>query len=250
MAKKISKLFLLIFFLLFFLSRFVSAENFSFIAKNLEVSDKEAEAGDIVSQTEDGLFRSNKPYDENIVGVVGENPIMVFGRQTTETLPIISFGEAVIKVNNSNGKIKKGDFITSSKITGEGQKSTESGLVVARALENLNQEQGLIKAEINIQYQNISEVSAKGIIGPILKQFGTPENVPEVLRYIFALILAAGSFFAGFNAFIKALRKGIEALGRNPLAKKSIQLAIVLNLIGVLILALAGLGLALFVILY
>jgi len=39
-------------------------------------------------------------------------------------------------------------------------------------------------------------------------------------------------------------------MGRNPLAKESIRMAMILNLIGILILTMAGLGLALFVILY
>ena len=251
MAEKILKLFLLIFSLFFILIGFVSAQNLSFIARNLEVIDKEAEVGDIISQTKEGLFRSNIPYDKNMVGVVGENPIIVFGEPTSETLPIVSIGETVIKTNDINGEIKKGDFITSSEITGKGQKATQSGLIVGRALEDLNGKEGIIRAEINIQYQHApGQTSFGGILGPIWKQLGSPENVPEALRYIFALILAGGSFFAGFFAFVKALRKGIESLGRNPLAKKSIRMAMILNLIGVLVLALAGLGLALFVILY
>ena len=42
----------------------------------------------------------------------------------------------------------------------------------------------------------------------------------------------------------------IEAIGRNPLAKSSIQIAILLDLTGILVLTAAGVGLALFIILY
>ena len=48
------------------------AQDLPLIAKNLEVADPEAEVGDIISQTKEGLFHSNIPYDENIIGVVGE----------------------------------------------------------------------------------------------------------------------------------------------------------------------------------
>jgi len=250
MTKKI-KLVLLIFSLVFILNGIVFAQDVALIAKNLEVADPEVKVGDIISQTKEGLFRSNVPYDENIIGVAGENPILVFGKPTPTTLPIISLGEASVRVSNINGEIKNGDFITSSKKDGAGQKATQPGFVLGRALEDFNQEEGLIKAEINIQYQYSSgKISASSILGEIWKQLGKPENFPNVLRYIFALLLGGGSFFVGFFAFVGALRKGIEAVGRNPLAKKNIQLAMVLNLIGILVLTLAGLGLSLFVILY
>jgi hypothetical protein len=184
--------------------------------------------------------------------VVGETPIIVFGKPTTTTLPIITSGETLVKVSNINGEIKRGDFITSSEKPGIGQKATQSGFVIGRALEDFNQEEGKILAEINIQYANIypAGISAKSIFVRILENVGKPENFPEVLRYIFALFLGGGSFFAGFFAFVRALHKGVEAMGRNPLAKSSIRIAMILNLIGILILTMAGLGLALFVIIY
>ncbi len=230
----------------------VFAQNLPSIATNFEINDPEAKVGDIISKTEKGLFRSNISYDENIIGVVGETPILVFGKQTTTTLPIVSFGETSVKVSNINGEIKKGDFITSSEKTGIGQKAVQSRFIIGKALEDFNQEEGLIKAEINIQYLDIipTGISMGGILGKIGEQLGKPENFPEVLRYIFALLLGGGSFFAGFFTFVSALRKGIEAIGRNPLAKSSIRLAMILNLIGIVILTLAGLGLALFAILY
>ncbi len=250
MIKKF-KLVLLILSLVFILCEIVFAQDSALIAKNLEVADPEVKVGDIVSQTKEGLFRSSIPYDENIIGIVGETPILVFGKPTTTTLPIVLLGETLVKVSNINGEIKKGDFIASSEKPGAGQKATQSGFMAGRALEDFNQEEGLIRAEINIQYQYApAKTPVSGILSAIWGQLGKPENFPEVLRYIFALILGGGSFFAGFFAFVSALRKGIEAMGRNPLAKRSIQLAMVLNLIGILVLTLAGLGLAIFVILY
>lgn len=229
----------------------ISAQELSLIARNLEITDPEAKVGDIVSQTEEGLIRANIPYDENIVGVVGENPIMVFGKEDYNTLPIISFGETLTKVSNVAGEIKKGDFITSSEKPGIGKKLEESGFAVGRAMENFNQEEGSIL--VFIQPQKIiipSETAYGGVLNKILENLNVPETIPEVLRYIFALVVAALSFIIGFLSFIKALREGLTAIGRNPLARGSIQAAMVLNLIGITILTLAGLALALFVILY
>lgn len=238
----------------FVFSGVVLAQEITLIARNLEVVDSEARAGDIVSQAEEGLVRATFPYDENIIGVVAENPIMVFGKETTTTLKIISFGEALTKVSTISGEIKKGNFITSSDKPGIGQKVTESGFVVGQAMQDFNQEEGLML--IFVQPQKIifpSQPPPSGIIAQILQflpEFMIPETIPEVLRYIFALLVGGGSFIIGFFSFIKALKEGLTAIGRNPLAKRSIQTAMILNLIGIFILTLAGLALALFVILY
>ncbi len=227
------------------------AQKLPLIARNLEVIDQEAEVGDIVSQTKEGIFRSQIPYDKNIIGVVGETPIIVFGKPTTKSLPIISFGETLTKVSNINGPIKKGDFITSSNKPGVGQKATQEGFVLGRALEDFNQKEG--KILVFVQPQEFILPKKTGLSTMMEKLFTelkTPQNVPEVLRYLFALLLGGGSFIIGFFAFVKALREGIRAIGRNPLSKRSIRTAMILNLIGILILTVAGLGLALFVILY
>jgi len=247
------KFFLLISFLgIFVLSKVVLAQGTPSMAKNLPVSDPEIKKGDIISQTENGFFRSSIPYDEKIVGIVGEVPVFVFGKETSATLPIVYFGETLVRVSNVNGEIKKGNFITSSAKPGVGQKANQSGFVIGKALEDFNQEEGLIKAEINVQYVNLSfsKISPLNFLSQFAEQLRKPEYFPEVLRYIFAAFLGGGSFFLGFFAFIKALQKGVEATGRNPLAKTSIRLAMILNLAGIIILTLSGLGLALFIIFY
>jgi hypothetical protein len=222
------------------------------IAQYFEIKDPEIKKGDIVSLRNKEVFRSNIPYDENMVGVVGENPILVFGKETTTTLPVVSYGKTSVRVTNQNGEIKKGDFITSSNRPGVGQKATESGFVVGRALENFNEDEGLIPVFVNIQYLNLAPKGSSfgGITQQILSALRVPENIPEVLRYIFATFLAGMSFLFGFLFFVRTLREGIIGISRNPLAKSSIQTAMILNLIGISILTLAGIVLALFVILY
>ncbi len=252
--KKIKKfkLISLIFFWLFISIEIVLAQGLPSMARNLEIDDPEAKTGDIISRTKDGLFRSNIPYDQNIIGVIGETPILVFGKPTTTTLPIVFSGETLAKASNINGEIKRGDFITSSDKSGVGQKATQSGFVIGKTLEDFNQEEGLITLVVNIQYVNIPEgkFTFGGVVQEIISGLKMPENIPEVLRYFFAILLGGGSFFIGFFSFAKSLRDGVTGISRNPLAKKSIQSAMILNLIGILILTMAGLALALFVILY
>lgn len=224
--------------------------NYSKIASYFKIADQGAEAGDIISQKEEGLIRTNVPYDQDIIGVIVENPAIGFNKAGTSTLPVVSYGEAIIKVSNKNGEIKKGDPITSSDTPGVGQKATQSGMIIGKAMEDSNQELKTINAFIEIQYFNSNQGLSNSIISSIIKGLQRPENLPEILKYLFALLLAAASFLAGFVSFIKALRKGTEAIGRNPLAKRAITTAMIFNLIGIVIITLAGLGIALFVILY
>ena len=230
----------------------VLSQGVPIIAQYFEIKDLEIKKGDIVSLKDKEIFRSSTPYDENIIGVIGENPILIFGKETEKSVPVVSYGKTLIRVTNQNGEIKKGDFITSSNKPGVGQRATESGFVVGRALANFNEEEGLIPVFVNIQYLNLSPKRSAfgGIIQEILSALKVPENVPEVLRYLFAIFLAGMSFLFGFLFFLRILREGIVGISRNPHAKRSIQTAMILNLVGVFVLTLAGIGLALFVILY
>src|SRR3989304_4958378 len=107
------------------------------IATNTPIVDKEAKAGDVLSRGEDGLVRSESPYDKNIFGVVVENPSIVLNKASSDTQPVISYGEVLVTVGNKNGNIKRGDFLTSSSVPGLAQKATESGFVLGKALEDM-----------------------------------------------------------------------------------------------------------------
>lgn len=249
--RKILVLFLILFWLI---AKGIGAQSFFQTASYLEVADPKAEPGDIISKTEQGLVRSSTPYDQDVVGVVAENPAIIFNRPSTTTLPIAAQGVVRVKVSDVNGKIKKGDYITTSNQPGVGQKATRPGYVIGGALEDLTKKQGKIRVVLGIREMSIGRAKGIGIVEEIrqrlLEGLQKPENFPEVLRYIFAVLVGGGSFLLGFLSFVKSLRNGIEAIGRNPLAKRSIQLALVLNLIGITILTGAGLALAFFAITY
>ncbi len=221
------------------------------IATNTVVEDPEAMAGDILTKTSEGMVRTTKPLDSNMFGVVVENPSVVLNKSTANTLPVISYGEAIVRVSNKGGQISAGDFITSSSIPGVGIKAIESGYILGRALENLERQEGAISVFVNIQYRNVEGKPTFGrIFSFLFTSLEKPENLPEVLRYLFALIVGGGAFFLGFISFVRSLRTGVEAVGRNPLAKTSIQLAMLLNLAGITVLTTAGVALALFIIFY
>ena len=244
------------FFLIFFslLGSIAFAQSLSQTASYLEVADQQAEIGDIITKSDLGLVRADTPYDKNIFGVVGQKPAIVFNRPSTTTLPIVTQGEVLVKVSDANGEVKKGDYITSSEKPGVGQKADEPGYVVGKALEDLNTDQAKIKVVLGVQHVNLGEQDTfgimKGIGWNILQGAQQPENFPEMLRYLFALLVGGGSFLLGFLSFARTLQNGVQAVGRNPLAKRAIQVSLAMNLIGIIILTGAGLALALFVILY
>ncbi len=217
--------------------------------------DQEAAPGSLVSKTKDGLTLSQKPYDPNLYGVVAvETPVIVLNKPTPASKPIIYYGETLARVTNKNGDINVGDFITSSEIPGVGQKATKSGYVIGKALEPLKKSEGSIRVFVNVQYANISpnedKFNLRAAYKNIVEELSKPENVPNVLRYIFGGLIGIISFILGFFYFGKTLRKGVEGISRNPLAKRVILVAMIWNLVGVVLLSLTGLGLSLFVILY
>jgi len=239
----------LIFFFIFFSLAFAQI---SPIARNLIVEN--ANEGDVICAIENTFKKCNAPYDSRMVGVVGKSAILIFGKEKENTKSVIILGEVKAKATNQFGEIKTGDFVTSSNIEGVVQKATRSGFVLGRALEDLKEKEGEILVYVNIQYQLLSppetKISLSQIGKNILQQLEKPENFPKALRYVFAVILALFSFLFGFLYFGKALREEIVAVGRNPLAKSSIRMVTIVNLIGIVTLTLGGLILALFVILY
>ena len=221
------------------------------IARNLVVNDKDAASGDILSKSDSSLERSKIAYDKNMFGVVVASPSASLNKTGDNTKAVVSNGEVKVKVNNQNGAIKTGDYVTSSNKEGVGQKALQNGFVLGKALEGLNGSEGQISVFVNISYQVLQNASIiDRLFNLFSKKFEDPNNFPLLLRYIFAILLALISFVFGFLSFVRALRKGVEAIGRNPLAKVPIQAAMIANLIGIVIITVAGLGLALLVIFY
>ena len=228
------------------------------IATNVEVSDAAASAGDLLSITVDNtLVRSSSAYDQNLFGVVVKDPSIVLNKETTSTKPVLSEGEAQVKVSTANGNIEVGDLITSSSESGVGQKAVKEGMVIGKALASFSESSpGTIPVLLNIHHQ--SQLASGGDLGELwdrvfaLTAAGLQESdsFQLLLRYLFALIIGIMSFSFGFYFAARSIRTGLVALGRNPLAKDTIQAGMFFNLFTVILLSMAGVGLAMFVIFY
>ena len=103
-------------------------------------------------------YKSVKPCDlENdstVVGIVSDNPSIVSGHVLSKNKVVVAMmGVVDVKVNNSNGRIRKGTLLTTSSMPGYAMKadSAKSGTIIGKALENLSGSRGEIKVLVNLQ---------------------------------------------------------------------------------------------------
>ncbi len=253
------KVFLFLFFIFYILGfMFVqlahAAADFtaSGIAISVTIDDKNAKDGSIVASTNNGYILSKIPYDPSMFGVITQNPAIVIENTqnpSSNTKYVVSSGKAYILVSSANGPIKKDDFITSSSVPGVGQKADHNGYVLATALENYSSTNpkavGKILASINSKYNN-SYVDTQTNLLSILQTAGSATFLSPLatLRYLLAGLVAAVAFALGFIYFGRVASKGVEALGRNPLASKMIQASVIINVLLAGLIVMVGLAIA------
>lgn len=251
----------LIFYSVFFLSckqQIFAADtiNTSFaIANYLPIVDTSVSNGDIVSFSPSvGYLLSKTPYDAGIVGVVSNNPaISLETNGNQRSYPVVSTGDTLLNVTTINGNIKKGDPITTSHVAGKGMKATTTGYIVGSALEAYTSADKNAVKQIVVTL-NVHYYVAKGSVSSSLfdifnlSALATYEEPLQVFKYFMAALILVLSFIFGFFSFARTANKGLEALGRNPLASRMIEFGMLLNIIVAIIIILSGLVIAFFVI--
>lgn len=226
-----------------------ASETSNSIAISVEISDKNVKDGDIITATSQGYKLSTYAYDPSVYGVVVTNPAVSIRDTTGKSTPVVQTGKTLVRVSTANGAIKKNDFITSSLIPGVGVKAETNGFVLGFALEDYKNSNpnaiGKIAVSISPHY-NATFISVRtNILQNIKAVAGAPLLSPlTTLRYLLAALVTIISFVLGFVYFGRIARTGIEALGRNPLAARMIQLGIVLNVILTAGIIMMGVGIA------
>ena len=214
---------------------------------SIDIASKNVKEGDIISSTKTGYILSNTPYDSAIYGVIAKTPAVELVNTSLKNASyVISNGQTITRVTAKNGAIKRGDLITSSETPGVGQKATLSGFVLGNAMENYSSNSiGTILVNINPHYDN-STPNIRNNLVTTIKNAGTSAFLSpfEALRYVAAALVAILSFVLGFTYFGRVAAKGVEAVGRNPLAGRLIEFSVVLNIILTGIIILAGLGIS------
>ncbi len=219
-------------------------------AISVEVLEGDPESGDIISYIDGKYIVTIEPFDVALFGVVTENSAITMNdtNLSNPTL-VVSEGEAFVKVSTANGNIEKGDFITSSEIPGVGVKADVSGQIVGVALQDYSPDSPELIEDILIQMDIRANVVSGNVRVNLIDALRAGSRAPFLtpltsLRYILAAIVTGGAFVIGFASFGKTSGSGVEALGRNPLAHKTIQKSIVFNLILTALIMLTGLVLA------
>lgn len=181
-----------------------------------------------------GVYKiSNKKADPNQVGVITLNPAVTLRKSSNQNVfDVNTSGTTIIKASNKNGKITKGDYVSSSDLLGVAQKSTESEYVIGVAAEDFDSELGSLRVNIEPRYVLLNASTGSNLLNVIRQSSQSVFLAPvDSLRYILAAIVAIASFLFGFSIFGKITGSGIQALARNPLARSSIQINIIIEFI-------------------
>lgn len=204
-------------------------------AIGVDVRDKNIKDGSIISATPEGYKLTSSPYDPHIFGVVSKKPAVYLSDTTAPNdVPIISVGQVRVLVNAANGNIKKGDFITSSEVAGVGQKATENGFVLGTAdqdfASNDPKKTDLIMVTLHPHFAKLTNDITRNLWNTFNLGFAAAIESPSgVVRYVISGMVTLFSFFFGFRFFARASNRGVEAIGRNPLAKQAILLSVFIN---------------------
>lgn len=222
------------------------------IAMYIPIKDDKVTDGDLISFGTTGYFRTNTAYDQNVVGVVTSSPAVAItsGSDDGKTYAVVPSGNTFVHVSSLGGTIKKGDLLTSSETPGVAIKATRGGFVIGNALEDYSvadpKTVGKIAVNLNVHYfYNTKEGLQRALSDMLnLSALAMTEQPSVMFRYIAAAIVMVSSIIAAFFTFARIAKNGIEALGRNPLAGRLIQIGIIFNVIICIIIVLTGAGVA------
>ncbi len=204
--------------------------------------------GSVVCIKQGGIGYCDISYDPAVFGIVTDSSAgaMVDNTATASGALVVKEGNTLVRVSASAGAIKVGDLLTNAKEAGLAQKASHNGFIIGQALQDFSGEgEGTILIALNIAQttsftdarNNLLEVIRSGIQAPILTPLA-------VLRYVLAAFILIVAFILGFVYFGRMARTSVEALRRNPLASRTIQVNIIVNLFLMLIIFSIGLALS------
>lgn len=220
------------------------------IASMYEVEDQDAIDGDILIYSPEGkLVRANVAYSPKMFGVLQDKPLVVYHSDVENSKPVVRSGTAQVNVTNSGGEIKTGDYITTSSNAGKGQKSAISGYALGTALADLTESEGKIPVAVRIEYVELT--NTRSVLN-LLNAFNIaafqgasdPEKGSQLVKYVASGLIVLISLIVSLIIFGRSMLKSIDALGRNPLAKTTIQLSILVTAGVVLVIMVISIGVA------
>ena len=248
------------------------------------IADDKATGGDVLMVTDKGVVRADSPASNQIFGVIVQEPMLSLSSSEATGSAVARSGQALVNVTDLGGTIKNGDYITSSEIPGKGKKANISGYVLGVAMADFEGPPaslpagtageagkagdkvtyqgkeytvGQIPVAIRVENARIGggqesfvgslDKTLGGVAAIFLRSVDNPDRFFQMTRYFMAGAISLVAFIFGFSTFSRATIKGVEAVGRNPLAKNAIYTSIIFNVILTVITILAGIAASLFI---
>jgi len=248
----------------FFTQPVLAASNQSGLANYITVSEPNQEEvipGAIVVYTNSQYALSSSPYAFKLIGVVTSNPPIAIDFSTNGAgTPVAISGVADVLVSSENGEINSGDLVTTSSKKGVGMKAVEAGYVLGIALSDYKSENadavGTIPISLEVDYSYNPAFRSKsagdtagGNLRDILSlsSVAVYESPTKVFKYLVSALILFGCLTFAFLTFSRVARNGVDAIGRNPLAKNQIQMSIVFNILLSFFVIAAGVAVAYFI---
>ncbi len=223
------------------------------------VSDEGIVPGNIISRdSRTGFFYLSQTVDSpDVFGVIVERPLMTIIPDEESNVSVLRTGQARVNVVLKDGPIRTGDRIVTSDVPGYGMTAgSEHRNLVGIALEDLT-ESGATDIVFDIFDQEIPagqllvdlKIGATEGDEDIFPAEDEEDSVLEqiehylamIARYMAAAMVALGAFYFAYYFFKANVKDGLSALGRNPLARQSIQKMMIFNMFLVILISVGGL---------
>jgi hypothetical protein len=222
----------------------VDAEGTAAISQGFKTDESELAIGALVSLTsgsQSTVQLSNTDRVNQLIGVIGDKPLIELSNNDKETQVVIS-GTTLALVSDINGDVKTGDKITASPINGVGMRTSSSVLAVGTAQADLssitttsrsiNDKQGkpqtvkvgALPVQVNVTYYAAPQEN-NSFLPPFLQSVANSvagKDVSPVRVLVSTLVLAFG-FLSIAVLLYSSIRSSIISIGRNPLSEGAVR---------------------------
>jgi|GEM_PF-2540519 len=176
-----------------------------------------------------------------VFGVVAVKPSLVFSTGVNQ-VPVVTGGVSLVRVDNTNGVIARGDVLITGSSTGVAVRAgAHDKNVFAIALEGGESEEKnevyLIQAQIGVTDAVAAHASQQEQVDESqIVEEESEYNLASIIRAAIATVLAIGGLVFVLYSFRSTIAQGVVSVGRNPRARRSIVTLAFGNIVFALIL--------------
>lgn len=231
------------------------------VAEHVVIADAaNIQNGHLISFDSSGYHLAATPYDANLAGVAALTPAVAWSNVgSSGTVPLVKSGTAAALVSSANGNIAPGDWLTSSETPGVAIKATQAGMMIGRARQAYESDDGsqvvpitiVVDRQFAVPDQQVSGLPRSfGEFGNLLAtgtQIATSGVAHISIRFLLAVLVLVVSLTFAYWIYARSTTNTITALGRNPLARVSILASTATSLGIATIIVVVGIVLALII---